>query len=123
MSIGLSRHMGEGIWLTQFADFARFMDQRMVCGITGDRGNRETPEALPTFLRRKGAQSSLQFTEADALPITPLSRNFYYVFHGYNISYATVGLQTMEKIKSFSKRAGTRRKRRRLFKTRHQKRR
>ena len=123
MSIGLSRHMGEGIWITQFADFARFMDQRMVCSITGDRGERETPEVLSNFLRRKGAQSSLQFTEADALPITPLSRNFYFVFHGYNISYATVGLQTMEKIKSFSKKGGTRRKHRRSVKTRHQKRR
>jgi hypothetical protein len=129
MSIGLSRFYGNGLWvedgdsddidgerilLRKFKKFADFIDTKCVYAIEG--GAVFVPVDDREFLTRHNAQCD--FSTVEQLPVVTLEKTKYNVFAGISTTRLTMA------IRSYRPRGGkTRRKRRRLFKTRHQKRR
>ena len=130
-SIGLSRFMGEGIWIGEMRHFAEFMDTKIKFTLSGYRGPEvegedNTAKAIK-FLQDNDAQSELQFTQEDALEnslTTPLE---YYVFSGVSTNRLQQDMRAFRNAARFKRKGGTKRhsKRRskRSVKTRHQKRR
>jgi len=117
MSIGLSRFMGEGIWIGELANFAAFMDTKMVCNIRGVKDSEQHTD-MTVFLTTKGAQSTLDFTEDDALENRAISTELYHILHNRSPERLEQTIRAYEVIARFKK-GGTKRKR--LLKTRRQK--
>jgi hypothetical protein len=132
MSIGLSRFFRNGVWfedqdkeggelLRKFNKFADFIDTKYAYTIEGYKGSIEDADPDHTadkkmcrdFLSDNRAQCD--FSKIERLPTVIISGSKFYVFTGRAITWLEGALRF--------RKGGTRRKRKRSFKTRHQKRR
>jgi hypothetical protein len=123
-SIGLSRFMGEGIWIGEMQHFAKFMDTKIQFTLSGYRGPEvegegNTAKAIK-FLQDNYAQSGLQFTQEDALENSLTTPSEYYVFSGTSSNRLQQDMRAFRNAARFKRKGGTKR---RSIKTRHQKRR
>lgn len=130
MSIGLSRFYGNGVWvedgdhedgktLRKFKNFADFIDTKYIYTVTGHKGFAETEGRR--FLIDRHAQCD--FSKIQRLPIVTISGNKFYVFTGRSLTVLEAMVRSNQR---YRPKGGTKRKqlkKKRLFKTRHQKRR
>jgi hypothetical protein len=143
MSIGLSRFFGNGVWvedddteggkkLRKFNKFAHFIDAKYAYVVEGYKGSIEDADpAYATdkkmcrdFLEENHAQCD--FSTIQRLPTVKISGSKLFVFGGRAIATLEVNMNVYNKFYPKPK-GGTRKrfktKRKRSFKTRHQKRR
>ena len=127
-SIGISRFMGQGIWIGELKDFAAFMDTKITFTLSGFRGPEVEEDGDVSvaikFLQDNDAQSELQFTEEDKLETSLTTPLEYYVFCSTSFNRLEQDIRSYHNANRFSKRSGGRSKtKRRSVKTRRQKRR
>jgi len=129
-SIGLSRFMGEGIWIGEMRHFAEFMDTKIQFTLSGDRGpeveGEENIAKAIKFLQDNDAQSGLQFTQEDALENSLTTPSEYYVFSGTSTNRLQQDMRAFRNASRVKRKGGLktkRRSKRHSVKTRHQKRR
>jgi len=130
MSIGLSEFTGKGVWVEdgnvkasgdparKFIQFASFIKTKFDYTVTGYKGEfGEKP--LRAFLQEQDAQSDFRF---EPLPGIVTSQSNYVLFTGKSVQALGVPLRTFKSLNPLQfKKGGTRR--RKLVKTRRQKRR
>jgi hypothetical protein len=120
LSIALCKFTGEGVWLKKFEKFVTLLDSKYDYKVTGYKGDvKATPGSTRDFLNAHGAQSSLQFSKEDGVPMDEITRQKYYLFTGRCMRGLEIGLRQYETLLRLKKRGGTKRKR--LLKTRRQK--
>ena len=128
MSIGLSKFTGKGVWVEdgnvkasgeparKFTQFAIFINKKFDYTVTGYKGVfGEIP--LRDFLEQQGAQSNFIFE-----PLPGVVTSNYALFTGKSVQALGVPLRTFKSLNPLEFKGGTRRKRK-LVKTRRQKRR
>lgn len=138
MSIGLSRFFGNGVWvedddkeggtlLRKFNKFADFIDTKYAYKVEGYKGSIDDADPAHAndkkmcrdFLSENNAQCD--FSKIERLPTVKITKSKFFVFSGRALIILEKSMRAYDMSNKFK--GGTRRKRKRSFKTRHQKRR
>ena len=137
MSIGLSRFFGNGVWvedddkdgtlLRKFNKFADFIDTKYAYTVEGYKGSIDDADPAHAndtkmcrdFLSENSAQCD--FSKIERLPTVKITKSKFFVFSGRALIILEKSMRAYNASTKFK--GGTRRKRKRSFKTRHQKRR